>query len=206
MSETAEVFGCVATRVKPLSNHILESARTGEDYARGICDSVRDFNDPSLLAALRETFEFFLKGAISLHRKGKRPEFWEGTQEQRQVNFCAQVLQLCAAIHISRFLEQKHISIDWTALAKNIPSEVRPERPITPYVARQFVGVFARASRPDPVLVRALPLVLLDPTDFNACVEALKSCPLNGTGHTPAPEGLLPGKEKHSPPTPCLAA
>lgn len=177
MTQASNAFGSAAGQAQPFSDRIKKSVSRGEEYAREICNRVQDFNDPDLLAALRESFQFFLKGAISLHRKRKDPKFWEGALEQRQQNFLAQVVQLHAVIHISRFVHEKHPEIDWEELAHNIPSEVRPERAITSRVARQFATIFSQVSSADPVLAGALPLVLSDLEDMSACIKALEPAP-----------------------------
>ncbi len=178
MSEMADAFVEAKGGVRPFSENILESMRAGEECARQVCDPVRSFNDPNLLAALRESFQFFLKGAISLHRKGRHPEFWEGSPQQVQANFCAQAMQLCAVVHIARFLEATHMRMEWEELARNIPSEVRPGHPITPQMARRFVELFAHVAGPDRVLTKALPKVLTDPTDLNDSLRALSILPV----------------------------
>jgi hypothetical protein len=175
-----EAFGEAKGSARPFSERILESMRAGEDCARQVCDLVRDFNDPVLLAALRESFQFFLKGAISLHRRGRHSEFWKGPPEEVQTNFCAQAMQLCAVVHIARFLEATHVRMEWQELASKIPSDVRPGYSITPQVARQFVALFAHAAGPDHVLERALPRVLPDLMDLNDSLRALSIKPFQG--------------------------
>ncbi|HRC26225.1 MAG TPA: hypothetical protein PKX87_02205 [Alphaproteobacteria bacterium] len=202
MSEMAEAFVEAKGGVRPFSEKILESMRAGEECARQVCDPVRGFNDPNLLAALRESFQFFLKGAISLHRKGRHPGFWEGSPQQVQANFCAQAMQLCAVVHIARFLEDTHMRMEWEELARNIPSEARSGHPITPQMARRFVELFARAAGPDRVLAKALTQVLTDPTDFNDSLRALSILPVQ-TGDTkkqdkdPSVSTGSPGEKHH---------
>lgn len=208
MSKAADEFGCAGSGALRLSDRILESAIKGQKYAHEVCDPVKDFNDPALLAALREVFQFFLKGAISLHRNGRRPGFWEGDVAQRQLNFLGQVVQLHAVIHISRFVQKERPAIEWKELAKAIPSQGLSEGSITSRSARRFVQIFAQASSADRVLVRALPLVLCDPTDFNACAKALE--PLSVLSGDAAGQQIFvgehPSQRQETPlPVPCLA-
>lgn len=156
------------------SVRIRESIEAGEGCAQALCERVRGNPDPDLLAALRQTFQFFLKGAISLHRQGRREEFWKNRAiKEAQNNFCAQLTQVSAVIMMARFLEETKAGIDWSSVAQSIPSEVKPGKSIPPCVARQYAAVFAHSARPDRVLVAALPRVVSAGDDLRSCLDAL---------------------------------
>lgn len=158
------------------SARIKESIKAGEGVARDLCEPVRGNPDPDLLAILRQTFQFFLKGAISLHRKGRRADFWgRPSLEERQALFCAQLMQVSAVVAMTRFLEETGVEsrIDWQSVAQGIPSDVIPGRSITPCVARRYSRIFARSSGPDPILVDALPEVVSEEAGLCACFRAL---------------------------------
>ncbi|MCB9978647.1 MAG: hypothetical protein H6862_03455 [Rhodospirillales bacterium] len=174
------------------SSRIKESIKAGEGVARDLCEPVRGNADPDLLAVLRQTFQFFLKGAISLHRKGRRADFWgRPSLEERQANFCAQLMQVSAVVAMARFLEETGVGnrIDWQSVAQAIPSEIIPGKSITPCVARQYTAVFARSVGPDRVLVDALPEIISEEAGLSSCFRAL--------GLPEQPDPFVQGRRMH---------